>query len=112
MVDFIRDRNNLVTVKQAAEICKVDPVTIRRWMKFRGLVFTKIVGRVLISLADLNSFQGKPNEHTIQAIVVDAQTLAAIKELRADGYKIDLSPEGNRDGRSNAASREKATAKA
>ncbi len=112
MVDFIRDQNQLVTVKRAAEICSVHPVTIRRWFKDGGLEFGQMGkrGRILISLEALNRFQNKGGTQTIQAIVVDAETLAAIRELRAEGYKIG--PEGNRDGRNNNASRQATTAQA
>lgn len=97
MVDFTRETP--IGVMALASRLSVNQITIRRWFA-RGLEFTKLGGKVYTSLEAVNRFQSGSNDgqRTVQAIVVDKETLAAIKSLKAQGFKIG-SGEGSRDGR-------------
>lgn len=98
MVDFVRETP--LSVRRAAELLGVNPMTVRRWFK-RGLDNTKVGGRVMTSREALNRFQKNgDSQQVVQAILVDRETLAAIKSLRAKGINFAL--EGNRDGSSEA----------
>jgi hypothetical protein len=86
VVDFTREKP--IDVAALAVLVDVNPITVRRWFK-QGLDFCKLGGKVITSLEALNRFQrGGESQPTVQAIVVDRETLAAIKSLRKQGFKI------------------------
>lgn len=94
MVDFTREKP--IDVAALALMVNVNQVTVRRWFK-RGLDFCKLGGKVVTSLEALNRFQrGGMSEPIVQAVVVDRETLAALKSLRSQG--IVFSSEARRDG--------------
>lgn len=94
VVDFTRETP--IDVRTAAVLCMVNPVTIRRWFA-RGLEFCKLGGKVLTSREAINRFrQDGGTAPVVQAIVVDQETLAAIRRLKSHG--ITFAPEGVRDG--------------
>ncbi len=94
MVDFTREKP--IDVAALAVLVNVNPITIRRWFK-RGLDFCKLGGKVVTSLEALNRFQQAGNERPmVQAIVVDRDTLAALKSLKSRG--IVFGSEAGRDG--------------
>jgi hypothetical protein len=86
VVDFARER--VIDVDGVAEMCRVSDVTVRRWFK-RGLEWCKLGGKVFTSLEALNRFQkdGQSNP-MIQAVIVDSETLAALRSLRKKGFSI------------------------
>lgn len=98
MVDFARETP--IGVGSLAARFDVNPVTVRRWFT-RGLEFGKIGGLVFTTLEAVNRFQrgGSP---TVQAIVVDRETLAALKSLKSQGFKIGT--ENRTDGQQRKAS--------
>jgi hypothetical protein len=94
VVDFARETP--IDVAAAAALVNVNPITVRRWFK-RGLEFCKLGGKVLTSREALNRFQKHGDSNPmVQAIVVDSETLAAIKSLKARGFRIGQ--EVGRDG--------------
>jgi hypothetical protein len=96
VVDFTRERP--IGVGALAVLVDVNPVTVRRWFK-QGLEFCKLGGKVVTSLEALNRFQRNGNQQpVIQAVIVDRETLAALRALKAKGFNV--SQEDIRDGRS------------
>jgi hypothetical protein len=95
VVDFTREK--IIDVPDLADLMKVNPVTVRRWFK-RGLDWAKVGGKVVTSLEALNRFSS-PGETSsiIQAVVVDRETLAALKSLKQQGFTFGT--ETSRDGR-------------
>jgi hypothetical protein len=86
VVDFTREKP--IDVAGLAVMVNVNPITVRRWFK-RGLEFCKLGGKVVTSLEALNRFQRSgESQPMVQAIVVDRETLAAIRSLRQQGFKI------------------------
>lgn len=95
MVDFTREKP--IDVQGLAILLSVNQVTVRRWFK-RGLDWCKVGGKVVTSLEALNRFQrGGDSSPMVQAVVVDHETLAYLKSLKARG--INFGQEVNRDGR-------------
>jgi len=96
VVDFTREKP--VDVEGVAAMCNVNPVTVRRWFK-RGLDWCKLGGKVITTLEALNRFQsGGDSQPMVQAVIVDHETLAALKSLRQRG--IIFGSEAHKDGRS------------
>lgn len=86
MVDFAREQ--VIDVDGVASRLQVNQVTVRRWFK-RGLEWCKLGGKVYTSWEAVNRFRRDGNNSPmVQAIVVDRETLAAIKSLRQQGFKI------------------------
>jgi hypothetical protein len=85
VVDFVREKP--IGVGRAAELLEVNPITVRRWFK-RGLDHCTLGGKVYTSLEAINRFQRGGESQAVQAIVVDSETLAAIRSLRKQGFKI------------------------
>lgn len=95
MVDFTRETP--IDVASLALRLNVHQATVRRWFK-RGLEWARIGGRVVTSLEALQRFSkiGNADEQQITAVIVDKETLAALKSLRARGFKIGQ--QGGTDG--------------
>lgn len=95
VVDFTREKP--IDVERAAALLLVSTVTVRRWMR-RGLEFCKLGGKVFTSYEAIQRFS-KPGDSSpiVNAIVVDRETLDALKELKQRGFKIGL--EALKDGR-------------
>jgi hypothetical protein len=94
VVDFTREKP--IDVAALAVLVDVNPVTVRRWFK-RGLDFCKLGGKVVTSLEALNRFQRNGGDNPmVQAVVVDRETLEALKSLQRRGFKIGS--EAGRDG--------------
>ncbi len=98
MVDFTRERP--IDVQALAVLVNVNQITIRRWFK-RGLEFCKLGGKVVTSLEALNRFQRDgQSSPMLQAVVVDSETLAALKQLRSRGIVFGTdSSNGNKSAR-------------
>jgi hypothetical protein len=86
VVDFAREK--VIDVDSVANMLRVNEVTVRRWFK-RGLEWCKLGGKVFTSLEALNRFQkdGQSNP-MVQAVVVDHETLAALRSLRKQGFTV------------------------
>ena len=96
MVDFSSETP--LTVKAAAAFVDKEPITIRRWFT-RGLDWCKLGGTVYTSREALNRFRtggGMNDQHTVQAIVVDRETLEAMKRMGSRGFKFG---QGATDGK-------------
>ena len=96
MVDFTREKP--IGVNALAVLVDVNPITVRRWFK-RGLEFCKLGGKVVTSLEALNRFQSRGEvAPAVQAVIVDRETLAALKSLGRRGivFSSEASTDGNR----------------
>jgi len=94
VVDFTHSKP--LSVADVAALFKKNPVTVRRWFK-RGLDWRRVGGSIYTTMEAINDFQtGGQNEPIVQAVVVDRETLAALKSLRSQG--IVFGSEARKDG--------------
>jgi hypothetical protein len=96
VVDFVREKP--IDVDSAAELLKVNALTVRRWFK-RGLDCCKLGGKVFTSLEAINRFQTDMRSNPmVQAVVVDQETMAALRSLRKQGFSVrtESASDGNK----------------